>query len=164
MGEDDTKTINILSIDAWAAGDGEWQWNTWHKVGTCPLATCDLPHAEIIAFMIEEGYLKPGAADLAEVYDDQYNMVIQDKETGEPLFALEYGPAVAVVQQLGELARMPRKQRAPRKLTLSDVEISIQVEPEQDQVRGNFASGDEDTDRALEDEIIALADAGYVEA
>jgi len=44
------------------------------------------------------------------------------------------------------------------------VEITIQVEPEQDQVHGHFASGDEDQDRELEDEIIRLADAGYVEA
>ena len=94
MDDTETKTINVLSIDAWADGEDGWQWNNWHKVGTCALATCDLPPAEIIAFMIEEGYLQAGAADRCEVDDDQYNMVILDADTREPLFALEYGPAV----------------------------------------------------------------------
>ena len=44
--------------------------------------------------MIEEGYLLPEAQTRCAVDDDQYNMVVVDKETREPLFALEYGPAV----------------------------------------------------------------------
>jgi hypothetical protein len=86
------KMINVLSIDAWADGEDGWTWNNWHKVGTCPLSTCDLEPAALIRFMIEEGYLQEAAATLADVDDDQYNMVIVDKETREPLFALEYGP------------------------------------------------------------------------
>lgn len=92
---DDTREINILSIDAWADGEDGWTWNTWYKVGTCPLSTCDLPHLQIISQMINEGYLLPGAEQSADVEDDQYNLVIVDRETREPLFALEYGPAVA---------------------------------------------------------------------
>lgn len=92
---EDTTLINVLSIDAWADGEDSWTWNNWHKVGTCPLSTCDLQPSEIVTFMITEGYLQPGAADLVEVDDVQYNMVIVNKETREPLFALEYGPAVA---------------------------------------------------------------------
>lgn len=91
---DETKTVNVLSIEAWADGEDSWTWNNWHKVGTAPLATCDLPPAEIIAFMIAEGYLHDGAADRVEVDDDQYNMVIIDADTLEPLFALEYGAVV----------------------------------------------------------------------
>lgn len=91
---DDT-SINVLSIDAWADGEDSWTWNAWHKVGSCPLTTCDLEPAAIIQFMIDEGYLRPGTADRLEVDDDQYNMVIIDADTREPLFALEYGPAVA---------------------------------------------------------------------
>jgi hypothetical protein len=89
----ETKTINVLSIDALADGEDSWTWNNWHKVGTCPLATCDLPPGDIIAFMISEGYLRDGVADRCEVDDDQYNMVIVDAATREPLFALEYGAA-----------------------------------------------------------------------
>lgn len=91
----DTTTINVLSIDAWADGEDGWTWNNWHKVGTCPLATCALEPPAIIGYMVREGYLRTGAGELVEVEDDQYNIVIVDKETREPLFALEYGPAVA---------------------------------------------------------------------
>ena len=91
---EETTMINVLSIDAWADGEDGWTWNNWHKVGTCPLATCDLKPAEIIAFMISEGYLRDGVAGRVEVEDDQYNMVILDIETREPLFALEYGAVV----------------------------------------------------------------------
>lgn len=85
--------INILSIDAWADGDDGWTWNAWHKVGTCPLSLCDQSGLAIILYMVREAYLLPDAAHTVAVEDDQYNMVIIDKETGEPLFALEYGPA-----------------------------------------------------------------------
>lgn len=92
--DNDTTTINVLSIDAWADGEDGWTWNNWHKVGTCPISTCDLEPAAIIAFMIEEGYLNATAATRCEVDDDQYNMVVLDAVTREPLFALEYGPHV----------------------------------------------------------------------
>ncbi len=92
--DDSSKTINVLSIDAWADGEDGWTWNNWHKVGTCALATCDLPPAEVIAFMISAGYLNADAATRCEVDDDQYNMVIIDAVSREPLFALEYGPTV----------------------------------------------------------------------
>ena len=93
MTDKSERTINVLSIDAWTDGDDGWTWNAWHKVGTCPLSTCDLPPDQIIAYMIAEGYLNPAASDRTEVDDDQYNMVIIDADTREPLFALEYGAA-----------------------------------------------------------------------
>jgi hypothetical protein len=93
--ESSSVAINVLSIDAWADGEDGWTWNNWHKVGTTPLSTCDLDHAAIVAYMIEEGYLHTGAAARVAVEDDQYNLVIVDAETHEPLFALEYGPATA---------------------------------------------------------------------
>lgn len=92
---DSETTINVLSIEAWAEGEDSWRWNSWRKVGTCPLATCDLEPAAIIRFMIDEGYLHDAAADRVELDDDQYNLVIVNKETGEPLFALEYGAVVS---------------------------------------------------------------------
>jgi hypothetical protein len=91
---DSNKTIAILSIDAWAEGENGWTWNQWFKVGECTLETCDLPEAEIIRFMINEGYLSEQAVEGCVVDDDQYNVVICDAETLEPLFALEYGAVV----------------------------------------------------------------------
>jgi len=49
-----------------------------------------------------------------------------------------------------------------RKLEANDVEFTISVEPEDMPVRGSFASGDADADRALEDEIITRLASGDV--
>lgn len=45
-------------------------------------------------------------------------------------------------------------------LEASEVTFAISIEPEHIPVRGNFASGDEEADRALEDEILARLDMG----
>lgn len=51
------------------------------------------------------------------------------------------------------------------KLKASDVEFTVEVEPEDIPVRGNaMCSGDDEADRALEDQIIAALDRGQVEA
>lgn len=83
--------VSILSIDAWADGDDGWNWNQWYRVGKTEVTVCDKPEAEILAYMVAEGYLKPKALECCYVEDDQYNMVICDKETHEPLFAIAYG-------------------------------------------------------------------------
>ena len=41
----------------------------------------------------ENGYLKASSAGKAEVYDDQYNLVICARSMHEPLFAIQYGCA-----------------------------------------------------------------------
>ena len=52
---------------------------------------CDKPEAEILAFMVAEGYCKEAALTGCYVEDDQYNMVVCDKENHQPLYALAYG-------------------------------------------------------------------------
>ena len=86
-------TINVLSIDAWRDGPG-WTWNMWYKVGTTDLTTCDLPARKLLRWAREEGYLSEGSKGRVTTEDDGYNVVILDKNTREPLFALEYGPEV----------------------------------------------------------------------
>lgn len=83
--------VSILSIDAWGNGDDGWDWNNWFKVGTVDVTLCDKPEAEIIAYLIAEGFLKPKAAERCYVDDDQYNMVVCDKENDQPIYALAYG-------------------------------------------------------------------------
>ena len=83
--------VSILSIDAWADGEDGWNWNMWTKVGSVDVTMCDKPEAEILAYMVAEGYLKEKALTSCYVEDDQYNMVVCDKETHEPLYALAYG-------------------------------------------------------------------------
>lgn len=87
------KTINVLSIDAWRY-DGGWTWNAWYKVGTLPLSACDLDVRALLRLMRDEGYLAEGSKGRVAVEDDGYNVVICDRNTREPLFALEYGPVV----------------------------------------------------------------------
>ncbi len=83
--------MRVLSIDAWRDSEDGWQWNAWYKVGT--IAKSELERIER-----EEGFLKwyiiNGYVDEKfplEIDDDGYNIVVQDKETSEPLLAIEYG-------------------------------------------------------------------------
>jgi hypothetical protein len=90
----ETKDVRILNIDAWADGDeGCWTWNNWFEVGTLPaLEFAALREdRDLINWLIDNMYLKEGAADKVYVDDDGYNYVINDVETNEPLFAFEYG-------------------------------------------------------------------------
>lgn len=86
------KTCRVLSIDAWRAADGGWDWNNWHAVGTVPAAVADYSPRKLLAYMRQAGYLKATSAGRCAVFDDQYNLVIQQRGNGMPLFAIEYGP------------------------------------------------------------------------
>lgn len=84
----------ILSIEAWATGGDDetpmWEWNSWHKVGTISkeeFETLDTDEKVIEWFC--KDYIT--FADLVEVDDDQYNLVIVDKTNGRPLYAIEAG-------------------------------------------------------------------------
>lgn len=53
----------------------------------------------------------------------------------------------------------------PRPLTESEVTFTVELEPEDTPVRGNaMASGDDDADREVEDEIIERLDRGDISA
>lgn len=80
----------VLSVDAWReAVSGGWQWNNWRHVGYFPLRLLDSPPRVILREMRARGFL---AAFRVAVEDDDYNIVIVDRNTREPLFAIEYGP------------------------------------------------------------------------
>ena len=86
--------LNILSIDAWGNAKDGYHWNNWFKVGTIDkdeFESLDSDKKQI-KFMVDEGYLNEKAFKGVEVEDDQYNIVFADKKTGEPLYAIEYGP------------------------------------------------------------------------
>ena len=87
------KTFPVLSIDAWGNPEDGYEWNQWFHVGTIEL-NLDAENREIIQAMVNAGYLTPKGLDVATVEDDGYNLVIIDKETGEPAFAIEYGPTI----------------------------------------------------------------------
>lgn len=73
--------ISILSIDAWADGSG-WTWNNWFRIGEIDSEDFDRlgSDEEMVAFMIDEGFLSPGliVGKTVEVDDDQYNIVFCD--------------------------------------------------------------------------------------
>lgn len=88
------ENYTILSIDAWASvdvlGETSWEWNSWHKVGTISKEELEAldTNEKVIEWFCKD-YIT--CADLVEVDDDQYNLVIVAKETGRPLYAIEAG-------------------------------------------------------------------------
>jgi hypothetical protein len=54
----------------------------------------DAENRDIIRAMVNAGYLTALALESAEVEDDDYNLVIVDRETREPVFAIEYWPVL----------------------------------------------------------------------
>lgn len=86
------RRVSILSIDAWRDREG-WTWNAWYKRGE--IAVDDIPKTNrgILAFMRKEGFLSDYSKGRVSVEDDQFNIVICDRHTLEPLFAIAYGEA-----------------------------------------------------------------------
>ena len=86
--------MKVLSIDAWRDSEG-WTWNNWFTVGSINKKTFETltTNRKILKWFRDEGYLSttrsPGKCS---VDDDQYNITIRNKDTFEPLFAIEYGP------------------------------------------------------------------------
>lgn len=91
--ETNVQTFPVLSIDAWGNPDEGYTWNQWFHVGTIDLDPDD-ENRNIIRAMVDAGYLTAAALESAAVEDDDYNLVIIDKETGEPVFAIEYWPVL----------------------------------------------------------------------
>lgn len=87
------QTLNILSIDAWRDG-GSWAWNNWHRVGTVDRALIDVTPRRLFRALRDAGYLSGASAGRVAVDDDGYNVVICDRATREPLFAIEYGSSI----------------------------------------------------------------------
>ena len=88
--------MNILSIDARRDGDSS-TWNAWYKCGTIDKATFEALEAKgtraILRYLRDEaGLLSDASKGRVSVEDDGYNVVIVDRNTREPLFAIEYGP------------------------------------------------------------------------
>ncbi len=87
------QTLNILSIDAWRY-DGSWSWNNWHKIGTVDRALIDSTPRKLFRALRDAGYLSAASVGRVSVDDDGHNVVICDRATREPLFAIEHGPSI----------------------------------------------------------------------
>ena len=82
----------ILSIDAWRNDEG-WTWNNWFHVGDYHYSL-DTGNRQILKMLRYDGYLSDYSKGRVSIEDDQYNIVIMDKNTRKPLFAIEYGDTI----------------------------------------------------------------------
>jgi hypothetical protein len=84
-------TYKVLSIDAWGNQEDGYEWNQWFDVGNIEI---DINAGEpiILQAMVDAGYITQ--TEGAMIDDDQYNLVICDNKTNEPLFAIEYGNTI----------------------------------------------------------------------
>ena len=91
--ETNVQTFPVLSIDAWGNLEDGYTWNQWFHVGTIDL-DLDGENRLILQAMVAAGYLTQQGLDVCDIEDDGFNIVILDKETREPVFAIEYGPTI----------------------------------------------------------------------
>ena len=85
------KSYKVLSIDAWGNSDEGYEWNNWFNVGNITL-DIDANKQAILEAMHNAGFITNVTG--GDVNDDGYNLVIVDKATTEPLFAIEYGSTI----------------------------------------------------------------------
>ena len=89
----DTK-MKILSIDAWREPEGGWTWNDYFYCQNMPAEVfekiADHPR-KLFRWFRDAGMLADGSKGRVACEDDGYNVIIVNKSTREPLYAIEYG-------------------------------------------------------------------------
>lgn len=90
MTEPKPTQVTVLSIDAWRDPNG-WTWNAWYKVDVLPWEVLDYSPRKLLRTLREAGLLSEKSKGRVALDDDGHNLVVVDKNTREPLYALEYG-------------------------------------------------------------------------
>lgn len=90
MAKEKIKQLKVLSIDAWRY-DGGWNWNQWYLLSTTVPENIIDNNRKLLNYLRAHGVLGEGSKGRVAVEDDQHNKVIVDKNTFEPLYAVEYG-------------------------------------------------------------------------
>lgn len=83
------RTFDVLSIDAWNGPDG-WTWNASFKAGEIAVDPAWSTRKLLRAFR-EAGFLAAASAGRCRIDNDGADpttIEIQDRSTGEPLFAI----------------------------------------------------------------------------
>jgi hypothetical protein len=85
--------MRILSIDAWGNKVEGYEWNQWYEVGTINKEVFETLKTDkaIAVWMHENGFTTNADMRKIIIEDDQYNIVLCEKKTGMPVFAIEYG-------------------------------------------------------------------------
>jgi len=82
----------LLSIDAWADGNGGWDWNDWHTIEEDIYIDPDLSNRELIKFFRDDlNLINDKSKGFVSIEDDDYNILLKIRQTGEPIYALCYG-------------------------------------------------------------------------
>ena len=86
--------MKILSIDAWGNKKDGYQWNNWFKVGEISKEDFEnlKTDKQYATWFKDNGFTTSDDMRQITIEDDQNNIVICEKKTGCPLFAIEYGP------------------------------------------------------------------------
>jgi hypothetical protein len=81
----------LLSIDAWRDDMG-WTWNAWYSLEKdIYIAETETTPRKVFAMLRKWGFLSNESKGRVQLDDDGYNLVIEDRNTGEPILALCYG-------------------------------------------------------------------------
>lgn len=80
--------MRVLYIDAWGNNEDGWEWNSWYVIGDIDKEEFESVN-DYKQWFIDGGYVNEKFP--LEIKDDGCNVVVCDKETSEPLFAIEYG-------------------------------------------------------------------------
>lgn len=90
MNTETEKLCSLLSIDAWRDGSS-WTWNNWRHMAYVPVGVADMKPRALFNWLRAEGYASASSAGCLAIEDDGYNVVIMDRGTRQPLWAIAYG-------------------------------------------------------------------------
>jgi hypothetical protein len=81
--------FTLLSIEAWADKEQGWQWNNWFRIEENIFIENETSNRKLLSFFRQNGWLGNNSKGKVTVENDGYNIVILDRKTREPLYALE---------------------------------------------------------------------------
>ncbi|PJF33447.1 MAG: hypothetical protein CUN57_02150 [Phototrophicales bacterium] len=85
----------ILSIDAWRDIEGGWYWNAWYDTGLEYDSDYGFSPRKVFKALREQyDLLTEASKGRVAMEDDGYNIVIMEKGTRRPIFAIEHGGGV----------------------------------------------------------------------
>ena len=79
-------TYTLLSIDAWRDPDG-WTWNDMFKIEEDVYLDANTSNRALLKLMRRNGWLTDNSKGRIQVEDTGYDIEIQDRNTGEPIYA-----------------------------------------------------------------------------
>jgi len=87
--------MKILSIDAISGCEkNTWEWDSWYNVGEISKEEFEAlkTDKQIATWMCENGFTTTDDMRKIVIEDDQYNIVLCERKSKMPVFAIEYGP------------------------------------------------------------------------